>query len=158
MIKEYDTSSSIFLATNPQADLLREQMITNLIKIPACNHTELEEVFFSEKNIDLLNKKIILGIFKMTNGEYNIKLQTNENLLIVMRYIFIEYAKHLPTDIKTQIKELNCAVINEVIPQLITNITQHTTYLKDISSPLVPLPSPINTRKSKTQKSITTTF
>jgi hypothetical protein len=147
-----------YLANNPNSEKLRKQLIVNQTKISECSINDIEDFFFSDENIDLINKKLILSIYKITKGEYKIENQAKENLLIVMRYIFIEYCKHLPYNIIEQIKELNCKVINEIVPMIITNITQHTKYLEDIQSGLKLLSLPINTQKNKTLRSVTTTF
>lgn len=59
-----------------------------------------------------------------------------------MRYVFIENAKHLPYNLKGQINELNCNVVGEVLPSIITNFEQKLGYLRDIEKrgELPPLP------------------
>lgn len=145
---------SAYLTNNPKADELRKQVIQNQVRINEQNQGsdetnqvssrvgkiissqgQLEELFFSDENMDLINKQLILSVFKRTKGEYKISEQSKENLLIVMRYIFIEYARHLPYNITEQIRELNCRVVGELVPTIVTNVSQKLAYLKEISEP-----------------------
>lgn len=148
-----------YLADNPKADELRKQVIKNQVRINENNQGMLEELFFSDENMDLINKQLILSVFKKTNGEYKISEQSKESLLIVMRFVFIEYARHLPYNITQQIRELNCIVVGELVPTLVTNVSQKIAYLKEISEPrqLLELPKNVN-KNNKNLKSITTTF
>jgi hypothetical protein len=130
------------------------------VRINECEQGDLENTFFSDENIALINKQLILTVFKKTKGQYKISNQTTESLTIVMRYVFLEHAKHLPYNILEQIRELNFRVVTEIVPIIITQITQRTEYLKTISEPRGVLPLPINAHGGPRQNlpSVTTTF
>jgi len=127
---------------NPDVSEIRKQLIKNIIKTNINEETNLEDLFFSDENIDLINKQIVLSLWKKTNKQYRIGFQDKNKLIIVMRYVFIENAKHLPYNIKGQIRELNCNVVGEILPFLITNFEQKLGYLRDIErrGDLPPLP------------------
>jgi hypothetical protein len=131
-------------------------MTSALIGIDSCNLSELELKFFSIENINTINNLLILEVFNRTNKEYKIVKQSERSLLIVMRYVYIEYSNNLPYCIDMQINILNRQVVNEVTPDIITAITQHTGYIKDINRPLEPPPLPINSSVSKTLKPMLT--
>lgn len=116
---------------NKNSEELRDQFIKNTIKQSEENISDLAKYFFSDCNIELINKQIVLKVYKMSNKKYHIGFQSKENLLIVMRYIWIQYSKNLDFKIKEQIIELNNMVVNELIPNLITNVEQYYGYLKD---------------------------
>lgn len=79
--------------------------------------------------------------------------------MIAMRYFFIEYARHLPFDIPGQIRDLNCIVVNNILPNVISNAQQYIGYLRDIGPRQAPIPLPICTSsKSKALPSVTTIF
>ena len=143
---DYHQLPKAYLCDNNKSNALRSEFIKNQTKIIECDITELPSQFFSDDNILQINKKLIYQVFKKTNGEYKIKPQSNEQLLIVMRYVFLEYARHLPYDVKEQIDELNCRVVNEILPNVITNAQQHIGYLKQIEKIREPLPLPISTK------------
>ena len=148
-----------FFWNNNNSNELRNELIKNQVRISECEQGDLENYFFSNENIDLINKQLIMDVFKKTDGEYKISPQKHEDLIIVMRYTFIEYARHLPYDIAQQIRELNCIVIGQIIPNVITQITQRKEYLRVISAPREILPLPISESTSnRLLKSVTTTF
>jgi hypothetical protein len=127
---------------NPKVKDIRLQLVKNVTKTNVDNISILKEIFFSDENIELINKQIILTIWKRTNKKYRVGFQNKDNLLVVMQYVFLEYAKHLPYDIKGQIRDLNCQVVGEILPNIITNFEQKLGYLRDIErrQPLVDLP------------------
>jgi len=148
-----------FFWDNTNSNELRNELIKNQVRISECEQGDLENFFFSDGNIDLINKQLIMTVFKKTNGEFKISTQKYEDLIIVMRYTFIEYARHLPYDITNQIRELNSIVIGQILPNIITQITQRKEYLRVISEPREILPNPISESTSnRLLPSVTTTF
>lgn len=148
-----------FFWDNTNSNELRNELIKNQVRISECEQGDLEKYFFSDENVDLINKQLIMQVFKKTNGEFKISTQKYEDLIIVMRYTFIEYARHLPYDITNQIRELNCTVIGQILPNIITQITQRKEYLRVISAPREILPLPISESTSnRLLPSVTTTF
>jgi hypothetical protein len=131
---------------NINSNELRNQLIKNQVRISECGQGKLEDIFFSNENIEILNKHLILSVYKKSKGKFKISKQSNESLIIVMRYVFIEYARHLPYNVDKQIVELNCKVVSEILPSVITNIRQKIDYLKHIDCPVIPIPLPINTK------------
>jgi hypothetical protein len=145
-----------FFADNAKANELRNQLIKNQVRISECEQGMLEDVFFSEDNIDLINKQLIMSVYNKTGGEIRISPQSSQSLIIVMRYVFLEYARHLPYDIAGQIRELNCQVVGEIMPKIITESTQRIAYLKEINGPrsLPPLPTFASKGKRNDNQSI----
>ncbi len=137
-----------YFCDNIKSNSLRTELIKNQVRISECEQGDLENVFFSDENISLINKQLILSVFKKTNGRIKISEQSKENLIIVMRYVFLEHSRHLPYDIAGQIKELNCRVVGEVLPNIITNANQRIDYLDEINNPRKLLPLPVNVNKS----------
>tara|TARA_B110000971_G_C19988310_1_gene490682 strand:- start:1043 stop:1519 length:477 start_codon:yes stop_codon:yes gene_type:complete len=127
---------------NPNIKEVRSQLVKNIIKTNLNEESKLEELYFSDENIELINKQIVLSVWKRTNKQYKITFQNKDKLIIVMRYVFIENAKHLPYNIKGQIYDLNCLTVGEILPSVITNFEQKLGYLRDIEKrgELPPLP------------------
>lgn len=121
----------------------------------------LGEMFFSKDNIKRIQKKIRDEIFKRTNGKYRMDTDQDEaKLVIFMRNVYYEHGRHLPDQLVRQTKQLNCKLINLIIPDMITEIKQHYGYLDDIHKPLQVIPRPMNVSNTgKTMlPSLTTTF
>jgi len=127
---------------NPDIKEARSQLVKNIIKTNINEESKLEELYFSDENIELINKQIVLSVWKKTKNQYKINFQSKDKLIIVMRYVFIENAKNLPYNIKGQIYELNCITVREILPSIITNFEQKLGYLRDIErrGDLPPLP------------------
>jgi hypothetical protein len=127
---------------NPKVKNIRTQLVKNITKTNIDNISIFKEMFFSDENLELINKQIVLTIWKKTNNRYKVAFQNKDNLLIIMQYVFLENAKHLPYNIKGQIKDLNCQVIGEILPNIISNFEQKLGYLRDIEKrqPLLELP------------------
>lgn len=120
----------------------------------------LEELFFSESNIEIVQKQLVLSIYKNSNRKYLIPFQNYKSILTVMKFIFNDQAKHLPYNITEQITELNLKVVLELTPMIIKNIDSKLKYLDDINSPppVNELPINVNSAGNKTLPSISYTF
>ncbi len=140
----------LFQDANPKIVQLRNQMIKNITRTTECNINDVETLFFSDENIELINKKLILSVWKKSKNQYKIGFQDKDKLLIVMRYIYLEFSRNLPYDLAEQINDLNCLVVNEIIPNIITNFEQKIGYLRDIEKRQAPVPLPQSTSKMKT--------
>jgi hypothetical protein len=120
----------------------------------------LAKIFFHPKNVDLIQKQIIIQVFRRSNGEYMIEKQDETTLQIVMRSIFLQHAKHLPNHIKEQITELDNMVVDAVVPDILSEIKAHFTYLKTVFSPREIMDHPVNVSNAgkKTLPSISQFF
>lgn len=119
--------------------------------------TLLTQAFFSNRNVDNIQKLIRFLVHKETN--YIIDNQSVEELLIVMRSVFLQYAEHpalldplQPKEIQDKIKKqttnevkrLNEIVINEIYPTVMAGLKQYLQYLNDASEPYQIMDKPIN--------------
>lgn len=146
-----------YFSGNISADNNRKQLIKNMFKQPECDINTVTNLFFSNENIDLINKQLVLKVYKLKN--IKIPFQKKEDLIVVMRFVYDKDAKHLPYRIKEQIKNLNCSVVNEILPNILTGIEQNIEYLRTLDKPLNPIPPPINVNNlGKTLPSISSLF
>lgn len=121
------------------------EMLKKHVLNESAPHTHLlSTTFYSKENMDLINKGITLTVFKVSKGEFYIGKQSNKHLTIAMRAIYHEHARHLPYNIKGQIKELNQRVIKNVVPGIVTNLQQYIGYVRDASAIPDPLDRPLN--------------
>jgi hypothetical protein len=152
---DFEQMPVAYFADNKNAIQLRKNLIKNELKISECNIGDLENTFFSQENMDLINKQLILNVYKKTQNQFLICRQDERSLIIVMRYVFIEYSRNLPFDILNQIKELNNIVVSEITATVISNVDQKIGYLRDIKTQPIGPPLPINTKS--TNRSLPTT-
>lgn len=140
----------LLLSDNPQREYHKQQF-EEVYRGFDGNESLLGRIFFSEENIDILQKQIILTVFKKSNVK--IPIQSPERLLIVMRYVFNVNAKHLPTDYKEQIRELNDILVDTVVPDIITNVELNEEYMKKVNGERVILERPIHINNKKVTRS-----
>lgn len=126
----YEKPFSLYSATRSEED-----PSTSLVRSTHLQPTETARRFFSKANIDevqrLLQKKI-----KKHMGA-TIDRQSDEQLLIVMRYVYMQQGANFGCD--REIERLNDLVLQEIVPQVAAGLAQYVGYLKDASSLPVPL-------------------
>ena len=103
---------------------------------------KLQQVFFSEQNVQIIQNNLRQIVYKKSG--HVIQNQSYDNLYIVMRSIYLQYSKHINTNIKPQIKELNQLVYNYAVPNILSNIEQYLGFKKHISTLPIPLSHPKN--------------
>jgi len=120
----------------------------------------LSDLFFSQGNVEIIQRQIVLNVFKKSEKKYLIPFQNPKSLEIIMKYIFNENAKHLPYSVTEQIRELNQNVSDELTPMIINNINSKQEYLKDINAPppVNDLPINVHSAGNKTLSSYSSTF
>jgi hypothetical protein len=92
--------------------------------------TSLTESYFSRENVDLIQQELIKRIYNQTG--HVISRQSDMNLQIIMRSIYLQYGKNLPCQIKEQVIELNEEVFKECIRIIVPNIQQTIGYRNDL--------------------------
>lgn len=110
------------------------------------SETPLTFLFFSETNIQNIQNLIKLNVHKEIN--YIIDDQSVNELMTIMRSIFIEYSAHPPLinekmselELKNLLKKytnevarLNKIVVQEIVPRVVSQVQQYVDYLRDAS-------------------------
>ena len=104
------------------------------------NETVLSKTFFSPENLKVIQSTIKKEVYVQSGDKkWVIDDQSVDELQIIMRSLFLQYAKNLSTNIPGQITELNRLVINWCVPRIISEVGMYQYYLKDISKLPVPL-------------------
>lgn len=100
----------------------------------------LTDLFFSNKNIDALHIGMRNMVYKLTDKKYVIERQSDTELKIVMRSIFLEHARWRPDkDVVEQVKELNSYVLDFCVKRIVSSLNMKQKYLDDIARLPVPL-------------------
>ncbi len=113
--------------------------------------TELSELFFSVQNMDALQEAIRYQVYVQSNGKHTIGRQSELELEIIMRAVYLEHARNLPFDILGQVRTLNGIVLKQTVPKVIREVEMYMAYRKDISSLPVPLERAQNVSKAGTR-------
>jgi Family of unknown function (DUF5761) len=101
--------------------------------------TPLNDLFFSKVNIDALQLGIRNLIANKTNNEFVVGNQSEVELQIIMRAIYLSDAKHLSYDIIGQVKTLNEKVLDYCVPRILEEIKMFNYYKNDVSKLPMPL-------------------
>ena len=104
----------------------------------------LSDAYFSEKNMDNLQDMLRYQVYLASGGKYQIGKQNSTELIVVMRAVFLQYAKNLPDRITEQIVELNRQVIEYILPLIISEIKQWFHYSQQLETLPMPLELPRN--------------
>ena len=138
-----DSYKTGFLLTNDHRKNYNNMGEVVLKGIMECS--TLSDLFFSDKNIGRIQKKIKAEVHDRTKGKYLLAADQDETkLALIMRNIYLEYAMNQPKHLIRQVKKLNTLTIDAVVPGIITNIKQYYGYIRDINQPLKPMNRPVN--------------
>jgi len=102
----------------------------------------ISNLFFCPTNVNALQDGIRYKVWKETDQRYVIGRQSDQELKVVMRSIYFQYARHLPSDVVGQVRDLNAKVLEWVVPEVLSNLRQHERYREDASKMPVPLAHP----------------
>jgi hypothetical protein len=105
--------------------------------------TPLNTAYFSPANVQIVQNKIRHDVWERSDGEFLIDPQSVDELMIVMRAMYLQYGRNMPTGIPEQIAELNQIVADWAVPKILAECSMHRTYLRDIQNLPVPLAHPV---------------
>lgn len=107
--------------------------------------TPLSKAFFGPENVARLQGLIKQSVYAESGEKrWVIDDQSVDELQIVMRSMYLQYAKNQPTNIPGQVEELNRLVVNWCVPRIMSEIGMYMYYLNDISKLPVPLEHAMN--------------
>lgn len=107
------------------------------------SNTQLSNMFFSQENINTIQKELQDGVCNKSNGQIKIGPQSCDELKTIMRAMFLQNAKNLPHNIPAQIKNLNKCVLDYSINQVYNEAIGYMNYCKDVSTLPTPLAHPV---------------
>jgi len=115
-------------------------------------HTPLSDAFFTRRNATAIQAAIRKEVYRMSGPkQYQIDDQDVDELKMIMRAMYLQYAKNNPHNIEGQIQELNDLVIKWAAPRIMSEIDHYHYYLNDISNLPVPMEKPLNMSSAGTR-------
>ena len=104
----------------------------------------VNQTFFSQANIDLLQKTIRYQVWLQSGKKHVVGKQSDLQLQIIMRSYYLQYSKNQPTNIKGQVTKLNDMVVKYAVPAILSSVEQFIGYKKAVSQ----LPEPMARSKN----------
>lgn len=132
--------------------------------------TPLTFLFFSNRNVENIQKMIRYIVHRETG--YVVDKQSTNELLVIMRSLFLEYSAHPPlidADMSQErivelqrkyteeVGRLNEIVVNAVVPKVVSQMQQYVDYLRDISTQPYQMQTPKNSSVTGERKYRSTT-
>jgi hypothetical protein len=81
---------------------------------------QLNTLFFSAKNIAAIQHGIRYNVYTRSNKKYIIGNQSEQELKIVMRSVYLQNSKNLDFNIIDQTRELNAVVLAFCVDQVLS--------------------------------------
>jgi len=97
--------------------------------LPALENNIISEVFFSQRNIDYLQSMLIKET-KRYSGK-DIGKQSENELLTIMRSIYLQYCDNNVAKYKETVSYLNQQVLFDAVPRIVTRLEQYIGYIRD---------------------------
>jgi hypothetical protein len=113
--------------------------------------TPLNTVFFSEANVDNLQKQIHDLVFAMSGGKADIGRQSDEDLKLIMRSYYLQYAENAPARVAEELDMLNKRVANFAANRIMVEVEAYRYYRQDILDFPAPIENPVNVKKYGSQ-------
>jgi len=121
-------------ATAVESDFQTDMLRGNWEKSP------VSQGFFSAENVEILQNRIRKSVFDRSQPKgYVIDKQSADEMKIIMRAIYLQYARNLPKDIVAQVEDLNTKVLDWSVPHIMSAVDHYHFYINDISHLPVPL-------------------
>lgn len=149
----FDTSLPTVCKEDHTYDFIRNIHVTN----------PLSEAYFSDANLQLLQNQIRYAVYKASNGKYVIGPQSEKELTILRRSIYLQNGRYLPPEvmpIKEQIRKLNNLIVMYSVGRIMSEIQQYDHYIHEVENMYVPIEHPMDMSHAgaRTLKSVTSTF
>tara|TARA_B100000925_G_scaffold148817_1_gene111729 strand:+ start:1088 stop:1633 length:546 start_codon:yes stop_codon:yes gene_type:complete len=102
-----------------------------------------QKYFFSKENIENLQKLLKYHVWVQSGKKHIIGNQDIDQLLVIMKSIYLQYGTNYAPDAIKQVKRLNAFVLDYSVPNILSNIEMNSTYKKSVSN----LPKPMELPK-----------
>ncbi len=104
----------------------------------------LSRVYFSSGNIQIVQNAIRAGVYKMSKNRFVVAPPNIDNLKIIMRSVYLQYATHDLENVTKEVEKLNSIVCDYAIPATYSEAVGYLKYCEDQSTLVVPLERPLN--------------
>jgi hypothetical protein len=106
--------------------------------------SSLNKAFFSQQNVDKLQKDIYDQVLLMSGGKFKIDRQNDLDLKVIMRSYYLMFGENNPAALQENMEALNRRVVGYSAGKIYSEVDFHMFYLQDIAEFAPPVAGPIN--------------
>jgi len=106
--------------------------------------TPLNQVFFSQDNLNKLQEDLQDQVLRMSGGKYRVGKQSDTELKLIMRSYYLTYAKNNPLQVAEELADLNARVVGYAATKVYSEVDFHQFYLDDLQNFAPPIANPMN--------------
>ena len=117
-------------------------LATNFMRSP------LSDSYFSKQNIQSIQNGIRQGVYIKSQKRISVDEQPEDQIVTVMRSMYLQYSKNLDTNIQMQVNELNNLVLNFCVNNVYNEAVAYLKYREDASTMHIPIMHPIYSNKT----------
>ena len=123
---------------------------TNYQNVLAGNfiRSPLSDSYFSKQNIQNIQNGIKQGVYNKSQRRIAVDDQPEDQIVTVMRSMYLQYSKNLDTNIQEQVNDLNSRVLNFCINNVFNEAVAYLKYKEDASTMHIPIMHPIYSNKT----------
>lgn len=110
--------------------------------------SRLTDTYFSKQNIQSIQTGIRKGVYDKSQQRIAIDDQPEDQIVTVMRAMYLQYSKNLPSNIQQQVDELNSIVLKFCINNVLNEAVAYLKYREDASTMHIPIQHPIYSNKT----------
>ena len=103
--------------------------------------TPLNQAYFSPANVQIVQNKIRRDVYDKSG--FLIAPQSVDELMIIMRAMYLQYGINQPTHIAEQISDLNQLVAEFAVKDIVSACSMDRQYIHDITHMPVPMVQPV---------------
>lgn len=110
--------------------------------------SRLSDAYFSKQNIQIIQNGIRKGVYDKSQQKILIDNQPEDQIVTVMRSMYLQNSKNLEINIAQQIEELNAHVLQYCINNIFNEAVAYLKYKEDASTMHRPMQHPIYSNKT----------
>lgn len=101
--------------------------------------SQVSRLFFGPTNVEALQQGIRYGVYRATDGRHVIDKQSETELRLIMRSIYLQHARNAPDQVLAQVRELNGMVLRFAVPRIVEEINMYLEYRRQVEKMPVPM-------------------
>lgn len=106
--------------------------------------SDLSTQFFSVANTERVQQMIQQEVLAKSGGKYKIDRQSDEDLFLIMRSYYLQYARNDPASVGAELDSLNFRVVAYASDRIMVEIEAYKYYRKDQENFPDPIAAPVN--------------